>query len=223
MKKTISLAIAAATMLAASIGFAAPLNDYSAGKTAVDITFREDDVAYKGPGYDVSFDKKNNVEWGITTGLGNNFAIQYIGYDTKTKNTYVADFGTSGKGELKTSEYNLLYKIDEHVAAYAGIVQSKWTISGDSFDSSSTDNKSKVQFGVIGSTKIADKTTAYASFAVASDVTNWKLGVSQEIAPNVAINLDYRYLKVKNLTGNDFSDKVDVTEKGLGLGVTYTS
>jgi len=221
MRKTVSLAIAAATMLAANIGFAAPLSDYSAGKTAIDLTFRNTDVADKGPGYDISFDKKNNMDWGITTGLGNKFAVQYNGYNAKTKDTYVEQFGISGKGELKNQELNVLYKIDDNVSAYMGVVQSKWTISDDSSGSSSTDNKNKIQFGLIGSTKIADKTTVYASFAAGSDLTNWKVGLSQEIAPNIDLNVDYRSLKVKNLTGNDFTDKVDIAAKGLGLGVTY--
>ena len=221
MRKTVSLAIAAATMLAANIGFAAPLSDYSAGKTAIDLTFRNTDVADKGPGYDISFDKKNNMDWGITTGLGNKFAVQYNGYNAKTKDTYVEQFGISGKGELKNQELNVLYKIDDNVSAYMGVVQSKWTISEDSSGSSSTDSKNEIQFGLIGSTKIVDKTTAYASFAAGSDLINWKVGLSQEIVPNVDLNVDYRSLKVKNLTGSDFTDKVDTTAKGLGVGVTY--
>lgn len=221
MKKTASLTIATAMILAASVGFAAPLTDYSAGKTAIDLTFRNSDVNDKGPGYDVSFDKSNNLDWGITTGLGNHFALQYNGYNANTKDTSIAQFGIIGKGELKTQEFNVVYQLDEHVSAYTGMVKSKWDISDNVSGSSSTDSKSKLQFGLVGSTKIADKTTAYASFAMASDFTNWKIGLAQEIAPNLDLNVDYRRLQVKNLTGNDFTDKVDITAKGLGFGVTY--
>lgn len=221
MKKTVSLVIATATMLVASVGFAAPLTNYSAGKTAIDLTFRSSDFADKGPDYDVSLDKKNSMDWGITTGLGNKFAIQYNGYNAKSKDTYVPQFNLTGKGELKNQELNVLYQIDEHVSAYTGIVQSKWIINDNISGSSSTDNKSKIQFGLVGSTKIADKTTAYATLAVASDLTNWKVGLSQAIAPNLDLNVDYRRLLVKGLTGNDFTDKVDITAKGWGYGVTY--
>ena len=41
MKKTAILAIATATMLTTSVGFASPLNDYSAGKTQIDMTWRQ--------------------------------------------------------------------------------------------------------------------------------------------------------------------------------------
>lgn len=219
MKKKVSLAITVATMLSANIGFAAPLTDYSAGKTAIDLTFRNSDVNDKGPSYDISLNKKSNLDWGITTGLGNQFAIQYNGYNAKTKDTTISSI--TGNGELKTQEFNVLYQIDKNVSAYTGIVRSKWSINDSTPSSSSTDTKSKLQFGLIGSTKIADKTTAYASFAVASDYTNWKIGLSQEIAPNLDFNVDYRRLQVKKLTGNDFTDQVDITAKGVGFGVTY--
>lgn len=51
MKKTAILAMAAATMLTTSVGFAAPLSDYSTGKTSVDLTWRQSDVTVKGPDY----------------------------------------------------------------------------------------------------------------------------------------------------------------------------
>lgn len=221
MKKAASLAIAIATLFTASIGFAAPLTDYTTGKTAIDLTFRNADVKDKGPGYDVSLDKKCNLDWGITTVIGNKFALQYNGYNAKSKDTTVPQFGITANGELKTQEFNVLYQIDEHLSAYTGIAQSKFTINDDTYGSSSTDNKSKLQFGLVGYTKLAEKTTAYASVGVASDWSNWKVGLSQEIAPNLELNLDYRRLQVKNMSGNNFTDKVDITAKGWGLGVTY--
>jgi hypothetical protein len=211
MKKSAMIAAAVATMICSGVS-AAPLTDYSAGKTAIDLSFRSSDLNDNG----LSFDKKSNLDWGITTGLGNKFAVQYNGYNAKSKDTNFGAF--TGNLELKTQEFNVLYQIDKNISAYTGIIKSKGVgiLDGISIPS---DEKSKMQFGLIGSTKIADKTTAYASFAVASDITNWKIGVSQEIAPNLDFNVDYRNLKVKNITGNGWND--DVTAKGLGYGVTY--
>jgi len=229
MKKTAILAITAATMLTASIGFTAPLTDYSAGKTSIDLTWRNSDIHGKAPDGDTSLDKKYNLDWGITTGLGNNFAIQYNGYNAKSKDTveYSNAFETESMNiKLKTQELNVLYKLDKNISVYAGLVRLKATVnqneevSGVNTSSSfSSDNKNKLQIGLVGSTKIADKTTAYASVGVASDFTNWKVGLAQEIAPNVEFNVDYRRLKAKKI-GIDNVGDADITAKGVGFGVT---
>lgn len=216
MKKSALIAAAAVATMVCSGVSAAPLTDYTAGKTAIDLTFRSSDLNDKGPGYDVSFDKKTNLDWGITTGLGNKFAIQYNGYNAKSDDTLRYN-GSIDNLELKTQEFNVLYQIDKNISAYTGVVKSKATWNNDE----SSNEKSKMQFGLIGSTKIADKTTAYASVAVASDFTNWKIGVSQEIAPNLDFNVDYRRMQVKNLTGDTYTGSDDITTKGLGYGVTY--
>lgn len=166
----------------------------------------------------------------MTTGLGNDFALQYNGYNPKSKDTVVYSDPTETDSmniKLKTQELNVLYKLDKNISAYAGLVRLKATanqtvdVSGISTGSSdSSDTKNKIQFGLVGSTKIADKTTAYASVGVASDFTNWKIGLSQEIAPNVEFNVDYRSLKAKSLAINNIGD-VDVTAKGVGFGVSY--
>lgn len=230
MRKTAIFAIATATILTTSIGFASPLTDYSTGKTSIDLTSRNSDVNGKTPGDSTSFGKKSNLEWGITTGLGNNFAFQYNGYNVKSKDAVVYQDASETDTlnlQLKTQEFNVLYKLDNNVSAYAGLVTLKGNgnqntnINGATTSQSfSSDSKNKIQFGLIGSTKIADKTTAYASIGVASDYTNWKVGVSQEIAPNLEFNLDYRRIQAKKLHFNGVGD-ADITAKGLGVGVSY--
>jgi len=223
MEKTTILAMAAATMLTTSVGFAAPLSDYSAGKTSVDLTWRQSDVNVKGPDYSDSLGKKGNLEFGITTGLGNNLAIQYNGFNAKSKNTALSD-GSGGtynaQGTLKVQEFNVLYKLDKNVSAFAGLVKVKGEITDDG-DSMSSNSKNKVQFGLIGSTKLSEKTTAYAQVGVASSFTNWKIGISQEIAPNLELNVDYRRTQAKKMSFDNGLGDVDVTAKGLGLGVSY--
>lgn len=223
MKKTAILAMAAATMLTTSVGFAAPLSDYSTGKTSVDLTWRQSDVTVKGPDYSDSLGKKGNMEFGITSGLGNNLAIQYNGFNAKSKNTALDD-GAGGtydaQGTLKVQEFNVLYKLDKNVSAFAGLVKVKGEIT-DTGITTTSNSKNKVQFGLIGSTKLAEKTTAYAQVGVASDFTNWKVGVSQEIAPNLELNVDYHRIQAKKLSFNGGLGDVDVTAKGLGVGISY--
>jgi predicted porin len=232
MKKKAILAMAAATMLTTSIGFAAPLSDYSAGKTSIDLTWRQSDVKTTDSEAETSFGKKSNLDWGITTGLGNNFAIQYNGYNAKSKDAVSwSDVDETGIShvDLKTQELNVLYKLNKNVSVYTGLVRLKaeenanvsYTDGSPSeTESYSTKTKNKIQFGVIGSTKLAEKTTAYAQVGVASNFNNWKVGVSQEIAPNVEFNVDYRRLKAKKLDFGGDDGNFDVSSKGIGFGIT---
>ncbi|WP_371380577.1 hypothetical protein [Sporomusa aerivorans] len=236
MKKTAILTMAAATILTTSIGFAAPLTDYSAGKTAIDLTWRSSDIKTSGTNddgssWETSFGKKSNLDWGITTGLGNNFAIQYNGFNAKSKDAVswsAADETGISNLKLKNQELNVLYKLNKNLSVYTGLVsvkaQENATITYT--DGSPTENetytsktKKAMQFGFVGSTKIADKTTAYAAVGVASNFTNWKVGLSQEISPNIDFNVDYRGVKVKELESD--GEKFDASSKGFGFGVTY--
>lgn len=231
MKKNALIATVVGATLISSIGFASPMNDYSAGKASVDLTMRQSDVSMGIPNKKISFDKKNNWEYGLTAGLGNNFAIQYNGYNAKSDNTLDyqdASVTSTMDTSLKTQEINVLYKLNNNVSAFAGLVRVKGTFYAkdvyldgtvDVLDNSK-DTKNKMQIGLIGSTKIANKTTAYASIGVASDYTSWKVGVSQEIAPNVEFNVDYRRTDVKNVNFVGL-DAVDLTAKGVGFGVSY--
>ena len=225
MKRSLMIvAVTIATVNCSGVS-AAPLMDYSAGKTAIDLNYRGSDFEYENStSNNLSFDRKSNVDWGITTGLGNKFAIQYNGYNAKSPDKSIFDAGlgifNTVNIELKIQEFNVLYQINENVSAYTGIIKSK-LVGGFNGASISTNEKSAMQFGLIGSTKIGNKTTAYASFAVAPDVTNWKIGVSQEIAPNLDFNIDYRCIEVKKITTPNYNGSDDLKTKGLGYGVTY--
>ena len=85
----------------------------------------------------------------------------------------------------------------------------------------SSSSKNKLQFGIMGSAKLGEKTTAYAQVGVASSFTNWKIGVSQEIAPNVEFNIDYRRTQAKKMKFDNGLGDVDMTAKGIGVGVSY--
>ena len=215
-----------------TVGFASPLNDYSAGKTSIDLTWRQSDVKTTDSEDEVSFGKKSNLDWGVTTGLGNNFAIQYNGYNAKSKDAIswsnVDETGIAHV-DLKTQELNVLYKLNNNLSVYTGLVRFKASENANisyndgspsEFESNTTKAKNKIQFGVIGSTKLAEKTTAYAQVGVASNFTNWKVGVSQEIAPNVEFNVDYRRLKAKKLDFGIGDGEFDVSAKGIGFGIT---
>lgn len=91
MKKKV-LAILAATMVTCSVGMASPLIDYSAGKTAIDVTVRNTETVGHIVAFDASLDRKYNTELNVTTGLGNNFALQYRYFQPKSDDTHFRSF-----------------------------------------------------------------------------------------------------------------------------------
>ncbi len=203
-----------------------PLTDYSAGKTAIDLNFRNSDVKDG----DISLEKKFNLDWGVTTGLGHKFAIQFNGYNAKSKDTvYTRNVYETNRmrSELEIREFNILYKLNRNISGYAGLVTLKgYCIENDNVGGVdipyhyASNTKNKIQFGLVGSTKIADKTSAYAAVGVASDYTNWKIGLAQEIAPNLELNVDYRRCRAQKINFGD-DDVSDMTAKGFGYGITY--
>lgn len=221
-------------LMLSSVALASPLMDYSAGKGSVDLTFRNSENTGTIDGSSMTFDKKYNFDGAITVGLGNNFAFQYRNFESKSGDTslgkvYVNDHPTwpSLNSKITFNEYNILYKLDKNVAAFAGLLSAKGTLnlSGgvDGYTlyngSLPTDTKNYWQVGLVGSTKIANKTTLWGSVGVGSNLTNWEVGVSYEFAPSWEFNVNYRDVEAKKLAYSGCN--VDAKAKGLGLGITY--
>lgn len=220
MLKKVVFPLVAAMVMMMTIGYASPLTDYSQGKTSIDITWRPsldivDKYTYSGSD-DSTTDRldgrKATFDWRITSGLGNNCAIQYNHYRAIGN---PEDFNAG----IRAQELNLLYRLNKNTAAFAGYHRAKFNIS----DSVSTPNKNTLQAGLIGNIEIAKKTDVYGIVGFGKDLVNYEVGISYELAKDIEFNVDYRYKKVKNLsdTIGSFSYKDDVTAKGVGCGITY--
>lgn len=213
MKKKV-LGVFAVLSLATSVGFAAPLNDFSEGKVAIDISARpSNDIKADN---DTTLDAKTSWEYGITAGVGNNFAVQYKNFNPKSKD-YSGD-----NLKLETQELNVLYKLNENYTVFTGLVQakSKYNLSG--LGGLEGDTKSNWQVGVTGQSPLADKLTGYATVAAGADTSSWKLGLAYAVNKNTDFDLFYaenKYNKVNFYGGLDLD--ADYKVKGLGYGVTY--
>lgn len=238
MKKYIlfSLVAIVCSMLIVSPGFASPLADYSLGKTAVDISwmpnlnmkdqFAATYMEYAGE-WSEHNGKKGNFAWGLTTGLGGKWAVQYRQFNPESKRSN--DEVPSYYG-MKTQEFNVLYKVDNNLSLFAGWHQAKYT-SSDTYNGARTtrtaDNKDVLQAGLVGTMKIAPKTLLYGIAGIGKDLANYETGVSYEVAKDLEFNLFYRYKKVEKLKNavdieGGLSPFIDnVTAKGVGFGFTY--
>jgi predicted porin len=206
MRKIVSLlaVMLLAGMLISSVCLASPLTNYSLGKTAVDIDW------YPSLKADINSQNKdgksNNIDWGITTGLGHNFALQYSQFNPETK------YYAGNRIGVNTQQVNVLYKLDNTVSAFTGWNQAKLSsVAGAS-------NQNTLQIGLIGDTQLATNTRLYGLAGFGRHLFNSEAGVSYEFAKATELNLFYRYTKINHLQ----PDSVDTTFKGVGLGLTYT-
>lgn len=220
-KKLMALSLGIMTAMS-SMAFAAPATDFSAGKVSVDVSARPNgDIKVDGNKYDA----KTNWEYGLTVGLGNNFAFEYKNFNPKSKD--YSDLGPSINGKLDTQEFNVLYKLDKNFTAFTGVntVKSIYDVSGfGKFEGSS---KTNWQLGLTGQTPLGDKFTGYATVAVGADSNYWKIGTSYAIDKNLDFNLFYAQNKYNDVKYTDAfasilgTDKSDYTVKGIGYGLTY--
>lgn len=204
-----------AAMVLSTAAFASPLSDYSAGKTSVDMTWRPSlNITDQYYGFEDNFDgKKGTVDWRITTGLGNNWAIQY--------NHFNAISNSVSEAGVKTQELNLLYQFNKNASAFVGYHRAKYNYSSV-FDVT-TPAKNTMQIGLLGTTEIAKWTNLYGLVGFGKDLKNYEVGISYEFAKNTEFNISYRYKKVKDLdnTLGPLFYEDDVTAKGIGYGITY--
>ncbi|MCX7781078.1 MAG: hypothetical protein N2491_09235 [Negativicutes bacterium] len=260
LKKTV-LAVAV-FFLSLGVTQASPLMDYGQGKVAVDLVYRfntdasgawRDDNSYSdmlftSQSYNesstFSLDGKNNLEWGITFGLGNNFAAQYRQYSPKSENfwnllyenyydSYYPEYSPYVVAKVRANEYNLLYKAGKNITVFTGLVKATASLDGNysycplHLTGERTAPGKKIwQLGATGVTQIADKTTLYGTLAGGKDYSNWEVGVAYKLGKNMEWDVSYRSVKFKDLNGlqslGHYGDVVfkDWEFKGLGTGIT---
>jgi hypothetical protein len=207
MRKVVVLV--ACFMMIGSVVMASPLMDFSQGKGSIDLTMRNTENSVEG----VDFDSKYNFDGAVTFGLGNKWAVQYRYFQPESDNTYI--FPGKYALKLETNEFNVLYKLDKNLAAFAGFANAKGTLTEAGWGSASSSTKDLWQLGLVGTAALGDKTTLWASVGAGSDLTNWEAGVGYAFSAKCEFNVSYREFKVNDLDG------ADVKAKGLGFGVTF--
>jgi len=198
--------------------------DYSSGKAEFDLGMCDTQITTGGPLSEglPSFGSKYNFDGAVTVGLGNNFAVQYKYFSPQSQD-FTYDNILSINMKMTNNEFNVLYKVDNNVAAFVGYINSKAQLNVNLFTLSGTapSNTQNIwQIGVVGSTPIAEKTTLWASAAAGSHVTNLAVGVGYEFSPGWEFNVGYRDLVINKYDFNGINGTMDGTAKGLDLGVS---
>lgn len=225
--KKIGATLLALMLMSSTMAFASPTTDFEQGKTSVDIAITKPELKTSDYEGTTKWEKKNNFDFAVTTGLGNNLALQYKYQKFDTDDTKFID----GVEELysadgKAQEINLLYKLDKNVFAFVGAHRISGDVTGEGI-TGKIDTETKLQFGVTGVTKITDKLNGWATLAAGNDNNSYELGIGYKLAENTEFNLFYRYKKFDDLKFNNQVDlgldpdySFDAKVKGFGMGVT---
>lgn len=106
---------------------------------------------------------------------------------------------SNGWGSYKEIDIYGQYQFKNNARFILGNRQYKWGSHHDD----------RLLYGVAANTPLGEKTTGYASLLLNSFETDWKLGLTYDIARNVSLDLNYR---IRDMDYGGSSD-------GVGLGV----
>lgn len=135
------------------------------------------------------------------------------------------------ESKFRQEEYNVLYKLDKNFALFTGLVRAtpslgvNATINGYPVNiAAQGEDKNIWHFGVLGMAPFADKFNAYGVASFGSDYRNWEVGIAYDVAKNVKLDVNYRDMKVDNMTLATIGSAVksDSQYKGWGMGITYS-
>ena len=199
--KKIVLGVIAASLLATSSAYAAPMTSMDKGTGKIDAAFTMGS-SLKGEGSEgqsIDFGGNNRYRLGATYGLGDKLGIDY---------KYAAHAGDYDSS-VQSHQLNLMYQFNPNVAAFAGYVHNRAKVQSES------NTQNGYQVGVLANMKIAKRTTAWASIGVGNKITAYEIGVGYDLTKNFDVNLFYNDTKYKGFDAADFKTH------GVNLGVTY--
>lgn len=224
------------TSLVSSAAFAAPapVLDIESGVTNFGVNYdfsTKESVQYE----DLKVDLKSSKAVGVSLShsFNDNFALQYSFDPITVKNQELV--GGINVDKINVDFYRLqgIYKINENINTYAGIDSLKTYSNLYSYRREASTNRlikstvvsSKTKLGVSAGvtyhTKVADKTSAFASVGFGNVVKHeYKLGFTHKLNDNLDTSLFYSGVKLKGDAGGEDA-KYSLKHKGLNLAVNY--
>jgi len=219
------------------VGFAAPVTDFTKGKWQVDATIMPSlslGIQYYDDEYNPQ--SQTNVGFGLTYGLGNDWAVQYKSnnfdggyrYDDPYSNYYNhRDYSMRGQ------ELNFLHKLDKNSAVFVGITRSKsgydqhWGYYDGEQNTAGFNDKAVegLQVGLQTVVPVSDKIDGYVVAAVGSKITSFEIGMAYKATKNLDVNISYLDRKYKDADVFNYSsyygNDTSYSARGVGLGVSY--
>lgn len=209
MKKKILLGVAVGMSLS-TIAFAAPLENYDAGKAEVNIgTSALPAMSLGSNGKTITSDVKHRIYGGATVGLGHKLALQYRYTDSQMK-------PNEAEVNFRTQEYNLRYKVDKNVSIYAGQMHARLGVTGPT---TAEVSRNVFQVGAQYQAPISKRLVGWGAMGFGSNMQHYEAGIGYKVADNLDLDLMYQYTEVKDF--KDDGDNVAATSKGLYAGLSF--
>lgn len=217
MRKLIVSLLILGVMLLGGTAFASPTTDFEKGKIVFEIGSTANSKVHGEGGVKADTTGKSGFKYAVTSGLGNNWAIQFKqGMFRSVDSPVPLKAGTVVTyAEAKPIDVNLLYKVNPNLTLIAGYEHDKISYGMYASDSA----KSAVHFGATGTHKLSSKDTLFATLLGGHDVSLKEIGVSHALSKNTSFNLSYAERKMKNVSLQapiiHLDDKVDYTMTGI--------
>lgn len=206
MKKRIALGMITALALSTSVAMASPV-EMNEGQFNVNIGVAfSPDTELESGGSSVDFDSDESFYGGVTYGITDKWGIQY---DYSHYDSSHAGFDY----KMDASEFNILYKLDPHLNAFAGYVYAGMNASGHSMETGvHTDG---YQVGLAGWYPLSNKFKTFAKVGIGNNSRIYEIGVSYATSERWDIDISYRDAEYK-----DFYDTVDMNYDGIRFGLS---
>lgn len=191
MNKKLLLATAMGLTMVASTALAAPLNDYSAGKVALDLGFNWSGKVDNGNGK-VNTEPAMNV--GLTIGLGNRLAAQYK-YDNWQSKDYASAASTSQLGYQK-HQLNFLYQLVPGLSPYIGLRHDRASVDSkvNGFSSNLNTSENIAQIGIVGQYKFSNRAKLWGDISIGTkNRQSYEIGLGYELIKNTDLNFTYQH------------------------------
>lgn len=199
MKKKIALGLLATMVTATGVAMASP-QPLEQGQWQVKAG------AAISPSVEVgSADVDGNTSFygGITYGINDDWGIQYdySHYDMDAR------FGNA-KGDAH--EFNVLYKLNDNINAFAG-----YNYFGYGADGYKGDHTDGFLVGLQGHYDLTDRLATFAKVGIGNNSQVYEVGFGYEVADNWDLDLSYHWAKYEDLSATS-----DMTFKGVRAGIS---
>ena len=209
MKRIALILVGLMTVCCAS-AFASPLQDYSLGAFAVDLSLSQLKVTSNTDEWDSNY----NGGFAVTAGLGGNWALQFRNNNWSASRSLGP---TTLDLKACVNDLNLLYKLDKTFRLFVGGNKLNVTFRDLNYD------RTAAQIGLVATVKLAPRVTSWGLVSAGADLFSAEAGLGYALSKHLEINIFYTYRNYTNLEFNSVRTlRTSARVQGVGAGLTAT-
>lgn len=159
----------------------------------------------------------NNFMIGGTLGFGGDFAGQYrmTSFNIPTQKIGTNNQQTTGM----LNEFNVLYKIDKHVAVYAGATYTVGKLLNTDNNTEQSSNNIGVQIGGMLDVSVYRGLSAFADYSIGSQIAQFAIGLEYRYIDIATLNLAYYNIQQYSLSYSGGNTSYTLQGPALGMSL----